>query len=122
MKGQRTMPLAGEARRPVLADRALIERLPDAHQAVLLQIQLSGLTDEYVCDVLRMDKGHFSRCRTATAHFPTRKLALLQDVCGNTALAQYLAHRAGYDLKERDAMRERIESLEAELAKLKGAA
>jgi len=122
MRTQRTMPLVGEARRPALADKALIERLPDAHQAVLLQIQLSGLTDETVCDALGMDKGHFSRCRTGSAHFPTRKLGDLQDLCGNTALAQYLAHRAGCELRLVDALRERIDKLEAELQALRGAA
>lgn len=122
MTSQRTMPLAGEARRPALVDRALIGRCPNAHQAVLLQIQLSGLTDEAICDELGMDKGHFSRCRTASAHFPTAKLGRLQELCGNTALAQWLAAQAGMELREVDQMRARIDALEAELTKLKGAA
>lgn len=118
---QQKLAVMGETRKTSLADRELIERCPTAHQAALLQIQLSGLTDESVCDSLGIDKGHFSRMRTGTAHFPTRKLGALQDLCGNAALAQWLARAAGYELKPMNAMRERIEALEAELANLKGA-
>lgn len=122
MHRQTEMPVHGATRSPAFVDRALIQKCPNAHQAVLLQIQLSGLTDESICDDLRMDRGHFSRCRTATAHFPTAKLGRLQELCGNTALAQWLAMQAGCELRLIDAMRDRIDKLEAELQALKGAA
>lgn len=122
MSRQHEMRVMGEARRPALANQELVKRCPTAHQAVLLQIQLSGLTDESICDDLGMDKGHFSRCRTGSAHFPTAKLGRLQELCGNTALAQWLAAQAGMELKQVDHMRERIDALEAELQALKGAA
>lgn len=119
---QTELAVIGETRKPSLADRDLITRCPDSHQAVLLQIQLSGLTDEYVCDALGMDKGHFSRCRTGTAHFPTRKLGELQDLTGNTALAQFLAHRAGFDLRKVDALKDEVRRLRERLEALEGAA
>lgn len=116
---QTELAVVGETRQTSLADRELIERCPTAHQAALLQIQLSGLTDESICDELGIDKGHFSRMRTGSAHFPTRKLGALQELCGNAALAQWLARQAGFELRPVNQMRERIDALEAELAALR---
>lgn len=122
MTVQREIPVLSEARSVDLVEPRLIEACPTAHQALLLQIQLSGLTDETVCDQLGIDKGHFSRIRSGTAHFPTRKLSDLQRLCGNAALAQWLARDAGFELRAVDRQAERIRLLEAEIQRMRAGA
>jgi len=115
---QMEMRVFGEAGGVELIDTDLIRRLPDPHQALLVQINRSGRTDESICHELDIDPGHFSRMRSRKAHFNTAKLADLQSICRNAALAQYLAYQAGYSLIARDQLRERAERAEARLRAL----
>lgn len=100
---QQALALMGVARRPVLTEQWLIDRLPDAHEALLCQYRQSGMTEQAVGDALGLDKGHQSRVLNGGAHFPTRKLRALQDVTGSVAMAQWLADRAGYRLVKKEA-------------------
>ena len=118
---QREMPLLGEARRPKLAPWELVKACKHELAAVHLCIQLSGFTDEVVAERLGIDKGHMSRIMRGRAHFPSRKITALMDLCGNYAPLQYLSWACGFDLQERS-KDVRIRELEAELERVRGAA
>ena len=121
LENQREMPMLGEARRPTLAPWELVKACKHELAAVHLCIQLSGFTDEVVAERLGIDKGHMSRIMRGRAHFPSRKITALMDLCGNYAPLQYLSWACGFDLQERS-KDVRIRELEAELERVRGAA
>lgn len=118
---QRQIPLLGEARKASLVDEHLVSQCADEKAALLLCIQLSGLSYEAICGHLAIDKGHWSRIMQGRAHFPTRKRLALMRLCGNLAPIQYEAMQSGLTVYE-DAKAKRKAELKAELEALEQAA
>lgn len=116
---QREMPMMAGVRGPVMASRELIEMRRNRLEAIQLCVQLSGLSNEYICSHLGIDRGHWTRMMQGRAYFPDTKSIELMQVCGNYAPLQYEAWAMGFELQERskDA---RIRELEKQLQKLKG--
>ena len=115
---QKHFPFPPElVREPQEVDMALIRMCKKELDALNLQINLSGYTDEFVCSQLRIDKGQFSRIRSGKAHFPTNKLVYLAHLCGNCAFQQYLNWQLNKaTVAYEPTPQERIAELEAELA------
>lgn len=114
---QRQIPLLGEARKPSLVSPDLIIKCADEHEAILLCVHLSKLSNESICGALGIDKGHWSRMMQGRASLPTRKRLELMNLCGNLAPIQYEAMRSGLIVAE-DARGMRRADLLAELQSL----
>ena len=118
---QRQLPILSEMPRPARADDNLVSHAGDLLAAVQMCVQLSGLSNETICERMGIDPGHWTRMMQGRASLQLRKLPALMRVCGNLAPLQYLAREMGYDLYE-DAKAKRKAELVAELAKLESAA
>jgi hypothetical protein len=79
----------GEVAPPVMVDMARVRMCRDELDAVNLCIDLSRMSDETLCRLLGIDKGHWSRMRKGRAHFPTAKRIALMELAGNWAPLQY---------------------------------
>jgi len=117
---QRHLPLLGEARKPCLVSADLIGRCADEHEAVLLCVHLSKLSNESICGSLGIDKGHWSRMMQGRASLPTRKRGELMRLCGNLAPIQFEAMQAGLVVAE-DSKAMRKADLMAQLQALEAA-
>lgn len=104
--------MLGEVKRPELVDAALLSKLEDEHDAVLLCIHLSKLPHEYLSKALGIDKGHWSRIVQGRAHFPTKKRIALMRLCGNYAPIQFEARSIGFKLFADETAAEEAELLE----------
>jgi len=114
------MPFFCVTREPEMVPQALIEKCRNRLDAIRLCIQLSGYTNETICDALGIDKGHFSRMMKGRANFPDKKSVELIHLCGNRAPTQYEAWATGCELvANRD---KQIADLEKQLKELKGKA
>ena len=118
---QREIPILAEMPKPARADDNLVGRAGDLLAAVQMCVQLSGLSNEAICERMGIDPGHWTRMMQGRASLQLRKLPDLMRICGNLAPLQYLAREMGFDLYE-DARAKRRAELEAELARLKDAA
>lgn len=117
---QRQIPILGEVPPPLLVSLDLIGRCGDEHEAVLLCVHLSKLSNETICSRLGIDKGHWSRMMQGRASLPSRKRMELMRLCGNLAPIQYEAMQAGLTVTM-DAKALRKSELLAELAQLEAA-
>lgn len=120
ISNQRQIPILGEARQPSLVPCDLIGRCADEHEAVLLCVHLSKLSNETICGALGIDKGHWSRMMQGRASLPSRKRLELMRLCGNLAPIQFEAMQAGLTVFV-DAKALRKSELLAELAQLEAA-
>jgi hypothetical protein len=118
---QREIPLLAAMPRPSHSAPALIGKAGDLLAAVQMCVQLSGLSNEAICDRLGIDPGHWTRMMQGRASLQLKKLPDLMRVCGNLAPLQYLAREMGFDLYE-DAKAKRKAELVAELARLEAVA
>ena len=114
---QALIPILSELPRPKMADEYLVHSARDLLHAVRLMIQSSGYTDETVCAVLGIDKGHFSRMMNGRANLPLNKLRDAMTLCGSLLPVQVMARDAGAKVFEDAAAKERAE-LVARLAAL----
>ena len=115
---QRKMPMLGEARGVKMASMSLVKSCKNRLDAIRLCVQLASSTYENICDLLGIDKGHWSRIMQGQANFPDKKANDLMRVCGNYAPMQYEAWSNGFELFERS-KDDRIKELEAQLFELK---
>ena len=88
----------GTSRPVVMADAHLVESCGDMLDAIILCIQLSRLSHEYVCEQLGIDKGHWSRMLSGRAHMNLKRVNRLMELCGNYAPLQWLAWSNGFAL------------------------
>lgn len=93
---QRQIPALGPSRETQSVPPEFLRACRNEADAVNLCINLSGYSDETICDNLHIDKGHFSRIRKGRGHFPTRKRVALMQLCGNAAPVQYEAMQIGF--------------------------
>lgn len=91
----------GETKVPELADWKLVEKCRHRLDAIVLCVQLSGLSHEEVAARLNIDKGAFSRMMGGRASFPDTKSIRLYQVCGNYAPLQYEAWACNFDLVDK---------------------
>jgi hypothetical protein len=114
---QRELPILSEMPRPARADDNLVVRAGDLLAAVQMCVQLSGLSNETICERLAIDPGHWTRMMQGRASLQLKKLPALMRICGNLAPLQWLAQEMGFDLYE-DAKAKRKAELLAELDRL----
>lgn len=118
---QREIPILSEMPRPARVDESLVAHAGDLLVAVQMCVQLSGLSNETICDALAIDPGHWTRMMQGRASLPLRKLPDLMRLCGNLAPLQWLNRSMGFDMYE-DAKSKRRAELQEELARLERAA
>lgn len=117
---QRHLPLLAETPRPAQVDPELLNTCATFLDAIHLCIHLSHLPNYVIAQKLGIDKSHWTRMMQAQAHFPTNKMQMLMELCGNYAPLQWLAMHCGFDIKDNDKA-QKIARLERELAALKAA-
>lgn len=83
---------------PARSPRKIVTSLPTEHQALLVQINMSGKTDAEICGELGMKPPNFSRFRSGKLNFPINSLNDSFGVCGNRLLLEYLAYSQGCEL------------------------
>ena len=91
----------------------------DYRHALKLCISLSKYKHNHellACD-LDMKGSHFSKCLNGTFHFPGDKIPVIEKLCGNTAITQWLASQHNATLHV-ETLEEKVKRLEAELAKV----
>jgi transcriptional regulator with XRE-family HTH domain len=93
-------PLLGEMRSPVELPWDLIARCNDEHEALLLCVHYSRLSNEEIARRLGIDKSHWTRIMQGRGNLPARKRTPLMSICGNIAPIQYEAMRFGRELKD----------------------
>lgn len=121
MTAQMRMPMMAVAAKPKKISSELLETCDSLLDSIHLCIHLSKLPHYVIAEKLGIDRGHWTRMMQAQAHFPTNKLKLLQEVCGNYAPLQYQNMESGFEMYE-DAKQKRVEELKRELAQLSAAA
>lgn len=117
---QRPLRMMAEMPKPRKVEEALLRTCSCLLDAIHLCIHLSRLPHYVVAEKLGVDRGHWTRMMQSQAHFPTNKMQLLMEVCGNYAPMQYLAASTGFELFE-DAKAKRKEELRRELDALEAA-
>ena len=112
---QVALPLSGRPEPADVADSTLLKQT-DMLAAIRLAIQESGLQDNQIYPVLRMEKAAFSKALGGSNHFPSGKLDQLCDVLGNEVVLRWWALRRGYGLvKLKSTLEEENEQLRADL-------
>lgn len=104
-------------------DLRLVLTQPSLMAAIKLCISAAGFEcDKVVYGELDIDAGHWSRILRGEAHFPTEKLSLLMDLCGNDAPLMWLLAARGYDpasvRRSEDEKDRKLREAEERLAKL----
>ena len=99
-EAQREMPLLGEAKKPARVRDELLNSCESLLDSVHLCVQIGRLPHYAVAQRLGIDKGHWARMMQGQAHFPTNKMQMLMEVCGNLAPLQFLAMQSGFQVFE----------------------
>lgn len=108
-----------EMPKPRKVEQHFLTTCKDLLDAIHLCIHLSRLAHYVIAEKLGIDRGHWTRMMQGHAHFPTRKLGALMQICGNYAPMQFLARESGFELfedaksKRKDELRRELEQLEA---------
>lgn len=118
---QRELPILGNVKRDLeLVSDELLDKCKSRLDAIRLCVQLSGMSNQYLSEALRIDKGHFTRIMQGRAHFPDCKSLDLMQTCGNYAPMQFEVRAMGYVLS-RDERAHRRQELLRELAEIEAA-
>ena len=113
---QVALPLSGRPEPADVADSTLLKQA-DMLAAIRLAIQESGLQDNQIYPVLKIEKAAFSKALGGSNHFPSSKLDQLCDVLGNEVVLRWWALKRGYGLvKLKSTLEEENQALKAELA------
>lgn len=92
---QREIALMSDLKGPQRVRDELMNSCESLLDAIHLCIQIGRLPHYAVAQRLGIDKGHFARMMQGQAHFPTNKMHMLMQVCGNFAPLQWLASQSG---------------------------
>lgn len=114
------MRLLAEMPKPFKVEPHYLATCKDLLDAIHLCVHMSRLPHYTIAERLGIDRGHWTRIMQGQAHFPTRKMSLLMQICGNYAPMQFMARETGFELFE-DARSKRKEELKRELAELEAA-
>jgi hypothetical protein len=97
-ESQKEMPYITLLREPDVVPQELISSCRDAHEAVLLCIQLRRV--KYVqgelADILGLSRGYWSKILNRQATFPINRTEDLELLCGNWAITQFWNHSRGF--------------------------
>ena len=113
--------MLAEMPKPRKVEAHYLSTCNDLLDAIHLCVHLSRLPHYSIAERLGIDRGHWTRMMQGQAHFPTRKLNHLMQICGNYAPMQFMAKETGFELFE-DAKTKRKEELRMELAQLEAVA
>ncbi len=97
-------------------DTSLCKTFLDA-LGVCIQVSRVKRTDANLAVSAGIHPAQFSRIRQGKAHLPTEKIPLIEKLCSNTAITQWLASQHGAQLHF-ETLQEKVARLEAELAKV----
>lgn len=100
------------ARVPAMVPDELLRTCKTRLDAIRLCVQLSNLSNEYICEQLGIDKGHWTRMMQGRANFPDAKSVDLMQLCGNYAPMQFEAWKFGFELRRNNIERELLEAEE----------
>lgn len=103
------------------APQELIEACRHRLDAIRLAVQLSGMSNEYLCSELGIDRGHWSRIMQGHAYFPDTKSIALMELCGSYAPLQYELWALGLPWPADETREEMIARKRRELRALEGA-
>lgn len=118
---QREIPILGNVKKEIEATpERFLRTCKTRLDAFNLTINLAGMPDYLIAELLGIDRGNFSKMRRGSANFPLNMEHDLYDLCGNRAMFEWDCYM--FRLKtvplDRD---EEIARLEAQLDALKEA-
>jgi len=101
------------------AETSQIARIEHFTEALSLCIQISRVkrTDANLAVSAGIHPAQFSRIRQGKAHLPTEKIPVIERLCGNTAITQWLASQHGASLKF-ETPEEKIARLEKQIQEM----
>jgi len=111
-------------RKPVLVPLEVVARLRNVREAYRACVAESGMSEGEVAAWLDIDEAQFSRILSGQGRYlPAEKLAVLETVCSNKTVTQYLAFVHGFALakiqseleEENDDLRRRLAEKEKEI-------
>lgn len=108
---QREIRTLGETRTPQPVAPELVAACRHRLDAIRLCIQLSGYSQETICEQLGIDRGHLSRILSGRAYFPDTQTIELMQLCGNIAPLQFEAQTLGWQLSADGKAQRRAELL-----------
>jgi len=111
---QQTLSIIGAVKPLEKVDNSLISKCKTKLDAIRLMIQLSGMSNEHICDVVGIQPAQFTRIMQGRANVPAdARYTRLLELCGNTAVIQWEAKQFGLDIV--CAKEARIKELEQQL-------
>lgn len=85
--------------------------------AICIQSSRVKRTDANLAVSAGIHPAQFSRIRQGKAHLPTDKIPVIEKLCSNTAITQWLASQHGAFVRH-ETLQEKVARLEAQLAKV----
>lgn len=77
----------------------LAKTIKTFNEAFRAAIRLWGGTEKQIWLELGIDKGHWHRCLSGSAHFPNQFIPNFCEIVGNNLVLQWLAYQCGYELR-----------------------
>ena len=119
---QFSLPLRNATGIDDLSD-AKVASFPTMLKAINVCMDVSGLQDDQIADVIGTSTGNLSKYRSGQYNYPPDRLIPLMEACGNMIPLRWLALRSGQKIapllstveQQRDAERARAEAAEARL-------
>ncbi len=106
-----------------LVSESILNEIPDFRAALRACQMMSGKQLKEVAFHLDVEASHLSKMLSAgddSRHFPTEKLILFMEICGNEIPLQWLLLKMGYgSLREISDLRAEINRLKQDLAEAK---
>ena len=95
----------------------IVFRLRTFEDALKVCKEISGLTDQQICQEIDMDPAQWSRIWSRKANFPHNKLVTFMEICKNLVPLRWMNHRFGMEAKPTKTLLElEVEMLKKELA------
>lgn len=115
---QQALTILGKVKPLENVPNQLISKCKTKLDAIRLMVQLSGLSNEYICDSCNIQPAQFTRMMQGRANIPADgRYTSLLNICGNDAVIQWEAMQFGFKLvANTDA---RINALQDELDQLR---
>ncbi|OGT30436.1 MAG: hypothetical protein A3E87_01750 [Gammaproteobacteria bacterium RIFCSPHIGHO2_12_FULL_35_23] len=109
-----------------LDDLEMISTLTSLTEAIRYSIRKSKLNEKQVYMEMGIDAGQWTRIVTHVAHFPHERFLELFSITGNLIPLQYLAYKAGFELRplqsaleyQNDTLKKEKENLQRQLDSL----
>ena len=119
---QRELPVLGNIKQTVKeVPWHLIEACKNKKQAIALCIKWSDMQHYVIAELIGENKGNFSRIASCSGNLNHNKENLLQDVCGNEAIINWVNWSRNYKAIPIDNS-EKIAELQAQIKLMQGVA